>query len=78
MDILRLLNVLFFPDLTVNILSLGGLDEEGCRMTMAGGKLTIFDCNHRLIAEVQRSEGRLYLLKLNVVDQCMITTEDNS
>ena len=37
-------------------------------MTMAGGKLTIFDCNGRLLAKVQRSEGRLYLLKLNVVD----------
>ena len=66
--ILQLLNVLFVPD----------LDEEGCRLTMARGKLTIFDCDGRLIAEVQRSEGRLYLLKLNVVDQCLITTEDNS
>ena len=52
-DILRLLNVLFVPDLAANILSLGRLDEEGCRMTMAGGKLTIFDCNGRLSAEVQ-------------------------
>ena len=68
-DILRLLNVLYVPDLAVNILSLGRLDEEGCRMTMAGGKLTIFDHNGRLVAEMQRSEGRLYLLKLNVVDQ---------
>ena len=47
-------------------------------MTMAGDKLTIFDCNGRLIGEIQRSEGQLYLLKLNVVDQCLITTEDNS
>ena len=47
-------------------------------MTMARGKLTIFNCNGRLIVEVQRSKGRLYLLKLNVVDQCLITTEDNS
>ena len=76
--ILQLLNVLFVPDLAANILSLDQLDEEGCRLTMAGGKLTIFDCDGRLIAEVQRSEGRLYLLKLNVVDQCLITTEDNS
>ena len=47
-------------------------------MTMARGKLTIFDGNGRLISEVKRSEGRLYLLKLNVVDQCLITTENNS
>ena len=47
-------------------------------MTMDGGKLTIFYCNGHLVAKVQRSEGRLYLLKLNVVDQCLVTTEDNS
>ena len=47
-------------------------------MTMARGKLTIFDYNGRLIYEVKISEGRLYLLKLNVVDQCLITTKDNS
>ena len=47
-------------------------------MTMARGKLTIFDCKDRLFAKVQRSEGRLYLLKLSIVDQCMVTTEDNS
>ena len=77
-DILRLLNVLYVPDLAANILSLGRLDEEGCRMTMAGGKLTVFDRHGRLVAEVQRSEGRLYLLKLKVVDQCLVTTEDSS
>ena len=77
-DILRLLNVLYVPDLAVNILSLGRLDEEGYRMTMAGGKLIIFNHNGRLVAEMQRSEGRLYLLKLNVVDQCLVTTEDSS
>ena len=77
-DILRLLNVLYVPDLAANILSLGRLDEEGCHMTMVGGKLTIFDRNGRLDPEVQRSEGRLYLLKINVVDQCLVTTEDSS
>ena len=77
-DILRLLNVLYVPDLAANILSLRRLDEEGCRMTMVGGKLTIFDRNGRLVAEVQRLEGRLYFLKLNVVDQCLVTTEDRS
>ncbi|XP_078429346.1 uncharacterized protein LOC144701404 [Wolffia australiana] len=61
---LRLPKVLFVPDLAANILSLGRLDEEGCKMTTA--------------EEVKRSEGRLYLLKLNVVDQCLITTKDDS
>ena len=70
--------MLFVPQLATNILSLGRLDEEGHRMTMAGGKLTIFYCDGCLFTEVQRSEGRLYLLKLNIVDQYLITTEDTS
>ena len=56
-EILRLSNVLYVPQLTANILSLGRLDEEGCRMTMAGGKLTIFDRDGCLLREVQRTEG---------------------
>ena len=76
--VLQLSSVLYVPNLSANILSLGRVDEEGCRMTMARGKLTIFDYEDQLLAQVQRSEGRLYLLKLNVVDQCLITTKDNS
>ena len=54
---LRLCNVLFVPQLEVNILSLGRLDEEGYRMNMGEGKLTIFNHNGQLFPEVQRSEG---------------------
>ena len=77
-EILRLSNVLYVPRLAANILNLGRLDEEGCRMTMVGGKLTIFDRDGCLFTKVHRSEERIYLLKLNIVDQCLITTEDNS
>ena len=75
--VLRFPSVLYVPNLTANILSLGRLDEEGCCMTMARGKLTILASENRLLALVQRSEGRLYLPKLNVVDQCLIITEDS-
>ena len=47
-------------------------------MTMARGKLTIYNRNGCLLTEVQRSEGRLYLLKLSIVDHCLIPTEDSS
>ena len=77
-EILQLSNVLYVPQLTSNILSLGRLDEEGCQMTMAGGKLTIFDRDGCLLREVQRTEGRLYLLKFSTIDHCLITTEDSS
>ena len=75
---LRLCNVLYVPQLETNILSLGRLDEEGYRMIMGEGKLTIFNPNGQLFAKVYRSKGRLYLLKLSTVDQCMISTEDST
>ena len=68
-------NVLFVPKLEANILSLGRLDEEGYRMVMGEGKLTIFNPYGKLFVEVHRSSGRLYLLKLSISDQCLITTE---
>ena len=75
---LRLCNVLFVPKLEANILSLGRLDEEGYRMIMGEGKLTIFNPYGQLFAEVHRSSERLYLLKLNIIDQCLITSEDTT
>ena len=69
-------NVLFVPKLEANILSLGRLDEEGYRMIMGEGKLTIFNRYGQLFAEVHRSTGRLYLLKLSIIDQCLIISED--
>ena len=56
-SILSLWNVLFVPKLEANILSLGQLDEEGYRMTMGEGKLTIFNPLGNLFAEVYRSKG---------------------
>ena len=44
-------------------------------MVMGEGKLTIFNPFGQLFAEVHRSSGWLYLLKLSIVDQCLITTE---
>ena len=77
-SILCLGNVLFVPKLEANILSLGRLDEEGYQMIMGEGKLTIFNPNGQLFAEVHRSSRRLYLLKLSIVDQCLITTKNTT
>ena len=71
-------NVLFVPKLCANILNLGRLDEEGCKMTMFGGRLTIHDRDGALLAQVHRTEGRLYLLKLKVVDNCLLTKADDN
>ena len=48
-------------------------------MTMFGGRLTIHDGGGALLAKVHRTEGRLYLLKLKVEDNCLLTeANDNS
>ena len=44
-------------------------------MNMGEGKLTIFNHNGQLFAQVQRSEGRLYLLMLRIMDHCMLFEE---
>ena len=46
-------------------------------MNMGEGKLTIFNHNGKLFAEVQRSKGRLYLLKLSIMDQGMFSEKKN-
>lgn len=52
---------------------MGRLDKEGFKMVMYGGRLTIFDHDGAFLAEVHRIEGRLYLLKLHVMEQCLLT-----
>ena len=71
-------NVLFVPKSCANILSLGSLDEEGCKMTMYGGRLPVHDRDDALLAEVHRTEGRLYLLKLKVEDNYLLTEADDN
>ena len=68
-------NVLYVPKFEANILSLGRLDEEGYRINMGEGKLTIFIHSGKLFAEVHRSKGQLYLLKLSIMEQCMLSEE---
>ena len=44
-------------------------------MITGEGKLTIYNHNGHLFAKVQRFEGILYLLKLSILDLCMLTEE---
>ena len=47
-------------------------------MIMFGGCLTIHDWDGALLAEVHCIEGRLYLLKLKVEDNCLLTKADDN
>ena len=71
-------NVLYTLSLKTNILSLGRLDEEGYHIRLHKGFLTIHDDRGILLTKVQRSSGRLYPLKLDIVEHCLQISEDRT
>ena len=73
---LKLEGVLFVPTLKVNILSLGKLDDDGFTSNLGGGVLSIFDDRGNVFANVRKSRGSMYLIKLNIPEVCQITREE--
>ena len=63
---LPLTGVYFIPRLTINIVSLGQLDEGGCDVHARHGLLRIRNEQDRLIVRVRRSSNRLYLLRVKL------------
>ncbi len=58
-------NVFFIPKLKSNIVSLGQLDEQGCRVVIEDGSLVIYTKENEILAKVRRSGNRLYIISLN-------------
>lgn len=73
-----LTEVYYIPQLRSNILSLGQLDENGCKIVVEDGNLTIFDCERRLLAEVLRYGNRLYVLDLHPTKPVCLLTKGSS
>jgi hypothetical protein len=68
-----LTDVYYIPRLTENIVSLGQLDEGGCKVHIDDGVLRIWNQQRRLVAKVKRSAVRLYLLRLTAVKpECLV------
>ena len=61
-----LTGVYFIPRLQANIISLGQLEEGGCRIVLDAGVLSIHEPGGKLLTRVKRSPTRLYLLELNI------------
>ena len=74
---IKIEGVLYVPSLRVNILSLGKLDEDGFASTLGGGVLSIFDKEGKQFARVRKTNGSMYLLKLNVSESCQISREED-
>ncbi len=61
-----LTGVYWIPRLKNSIISVGQMDEGGARVLIEGGVLRVWDHRHRLLAQVQRIENRMYRLELQV------------
>jgi hypothetical protein len=61
-----------------SIISIGQMDEVGAHVLVEGGVLRVWDRRHRLLARVQRTENRMYRLKLQVVRPlCLAVHQDD-
>jgi hypothetical protein len=61
-----LAGVYLIPRLTANIVSLGQMEEDECKIMLHAGRLRIWDQAGRLVASVRRAPNRLYVLQLDV------------
>jgi hypothetical protein len=57
-----LIGVYYIPCLKASIISLGQLDEIGCRVDINHGMLRIYDQRDLLLMKVQRDASQLYYL----------------
>ena len=57
---LRLLEVLYSPEVAYTLVSIGRLDEDGFSVTFGGGKCTIRDANKEVVGVVPKIAMRIY------------------
>jgi hypothetical protein len=54
------------------------MDEGGVCMLIEGGVLLVWDCRHRFLTRVQRTENRMYRLELQVARPlCLAVHQDD-
>jgi hypothetical protein len=61
-----LADVYFIPKLRSNIISIGQLDERGCKVLIDDGVLRVRDKDCHLLAKINRSANRLYKIDLRI------------
>ncbi|CAN1281820.1 Retrovirus-related Pol polyprotein from transposon TNT 1-94 [Linum perenne] len=61
-------DVYYIPRLKSNIISIGQLDENGCKIEVASGVMSIVDRQRKVLVRVSRSNNRLYVLKIKQVE----------
>ena len=75
---INLEGVLYLPKLKTNILSLGRLDDQGCKTSLSGGYLTIHDKKGKLLTKTKKTRGNMYQIKLAISESCNLSREDEA
>ena len=70
-------NVIYIPKLKTNILILGTLDSQGCDICLRDGFLTLYDGQGRLLTKTPKTRENMYLLKLNIVEHCLLVKKND-
>ena len=73
-----LTEVYLIPKLKSNIISLGQLEEGGCKVVIEDGYCDVFDVERHLLARAPRVKNRLYLLKTKLAAPvCLVAKTDD-
>ena len=73
-----LTEVYYIPKLKSNIVSLGQLEEGGCKVVLEDGFCSVFNVEHSLLARAPRAGNRLYLLKVQLAAPvCLVAKGDD-
>jgi len=70
-----LTEVYFIPKLKSNIVSLGQLEEGGCKIVIEKGFCNVFDVEHSLLARAPRVKNCLYLLTTQIAAPVCLTAK---
>ena len=76
-NVMILENVFYILKFKTNILSLGRFDSQGCDISLRGGFLTLHDGQRRLLTKTIKTKGNMYLLKLNIVEHCLLVENND-
>ena len=77
-EVLIIQNVLYLPDLKTNIISLGKLDDQGCKTILSSGFLTIHGKLRRLLTKMKKTSRNMYKLKININESCNLIEGETS
>ena len=73
-----LTEVYYIPRLKSNIISLGQLDEIGCKYSAEDGVMVVLDQQRKLFARVKHANNRLYILDIQPAQPvCLLSRQDD-